>query len=73
MKYILIGGADSVIGAGIGAGAAIEAGAGVDDVMIVALTDRAGGTDIRAGTTANTSVRNLIGHLKSPPYNIYFD
>ena len=53
---------DRAHGAGASAGAAIDAGAGVDDVLGIALGDRAHGTAVRAGTAADASVTDNIGH-----------
>ena len=53
---------DSAHGAGTSAGAAINAGAGVDDVVVVALSDSAHGAALSAGTAADASVTNNIGH-----------
>ena len=53
---------DSAHGAGTSAGAAIDAGAGVDDVVVVALSDSAHGAALSAGTAADASVTNNIGH-----------
>ena len=49
-------------GAGTSAGAAIDAGASVDDVLRVALGDRAHGAAVSAGTAADASVTDNIGH-----------
>ena len=53
---------DRAHGAGTSAGAAVDAGAGVDDVLSVALGDRAHGAAISAGTAADASVTDNIGH-----------
>ena len=49
-------------GASAGAGAAINAGAGVDDVLRVALRDGAHGAAVHAGAAADASVTDNIGH-----------
>ena len=53
---------DSPGGASISAGAAIDAGIGIDDVLAVALRDRAHGAGIGAGAAADASVADDIGH-----------
>ena len=58
---------NSTRGAGVGAATAIDAGAGVDDVVIVALRDSAHGASTLAGTTAHASVADDIGHWNTPP------
>ena len=53
---------NGAIGAGIAARTAVQASARIDDVLIVALADGAGGASIRAGTAADTSRSDLISH-----------
>ena len=53
---------DSAHGAGTSAGAAVDAGAGVDDVLRVALGDSAHGAAVNTGTAADASVTDNIGH-----------
>ena len=50
------------------ASAAIQASAGVDHVLTVALGDSANGATLHAGTAADASVRNNICHENTPPY-----
>ena len=58
----LLLGADSTVGAAVCASTAVQAGAGVDHILIVTLRDRAGGANISAGAAADASRRNLVGH-----------
>ena len=58
----LLGGADSAHGAGIGAGAAIQAGVGVDHIGRIALGDSAHGAGIGAGAAHHASGADLISH-----------
>ena len=49
-------------GAGTSAGAAVKAGTGIDDVVVVTLRNRTHGAPIYAGTAADASVTDNIGH-----------
>lgn len=49
-------------GAGTSAGTAVDAGAGVDDEVVVALGDGAHGAAVNTGTAADASVTDNIGH-----------
>ena len=53
---------NSTRGAGVGAGAAIEAGTGVDHVVVIALSDSTNGASALASATAHASVADDIGH-----------
>ena len=57
-------GDDGAVGAGIAAAAAVQASTSVDDVRVVALADGTGGADISAGTAADASRSDLVGHGK---------
>ena len=60
----LVSSNDSAVGAGIHAGTAVQASAGVDHELIVTLRDSASGAGISASTAADASRSNLIGHGK---------
>ena len=45
-----------------GAGTAVDAGTGIDDVVLVALGDRAHGAVALTGTATHASVADDIGH-----------
>ena len=59
-----VGGGNGAVGAGVGAGAAVEASGSVNHVLVITLTDSTGGADIGAGAATHTSGRNLISHDK---------
>ena len=60
MRRLALG--DRSDGAGIGAGTAVDAGTGIDDVVLVALGDRAHGAVALTGTATHASVADDIGH-----------
>ena len=53
---------DRAHGAGTGAGTAVQAGAGVDHIVVSALRNRARGAGIRAGAAADAGITDNIGH-----------
>ena len=59
-------------GAGTSAGTAINAGAGVDDVLGIALSDGAHGAAVNTGTAADASVTDDIGHNKYTSIKMVF-
>ena len=64
-------GDDGAVGAGIAAAAAVQASTSVDDVRVVTLADSTGGADISAGTAADASRSDLVGHGKHLHKNLY--
>ena len=62
---------DSPGGASISAGAAIDAGIGVDHILAIALGDSAHGAGIGAGAAAHASVADDIGHWKHLQISMY--
>ena len=60
----LVSSNDSAVGAGIHAGTAVQASAGVDHELIVTLRDSASGASISATAAADTSRSNLVCHSK---------
>ena len=61
---------DGARGAHISAGAAVNAGIRIDDVLAVALRDAGNGTLARARAAGNAIVVNLKGHQRLPPKRI---
>ena len=61
---ILLSGADSAVGAGICAGAAIQASASVDHVLGITLGDSAHGASVCTSATADASGTDLISHFE---------
>lgn len=53
---------DSLGGALLGASAAVDAGVGVDFIVLCALRDRLGGANIYAAAARNAGVRNNVCH-----------
>ena len=64
---LLFSGNNRAVGAGVTAGTAVQASAGVDHIGIVALADGTGGAGVRASAAADASRSNLIGHWYAPP------
>ena len=62
---------NSVHGASIGAGTAIQARTGVDLVVVSPLRNGAHGAGIRAGTTADASITDHISHVKYTSIKLY--
>ena len=65
-------GDDGAGGAGVAARTAVQASAGVDDVLVITLADSAGGANVCAGTAADASRSNLISHVYTPPLECAF-
>ena len=70
MRHIGVGprksvlGNDGAVGAGIAARTAVQAGTGIDDVLVITLADGTGGANVRAGTTADAGRSDLVSHGK---------
>jgi hypothetical protein len=62
---------DSTHGALIGTSAAIQASAGVDDVLTIALGDSAHGATLGASTAHDASISNNKSHFFTPPFDYY--
>ena len=60
MRQLALG--NSTRGAGVGTSTAIDAGTGVDHVVVIALSDSTNGASALASATAHASVADDIGH-----------
>ena len=58
---------DCAHGAGTGAAATVQAGAGIDYVMIITLRDRTNGAGICTGPTADAGIADNVRHKDTPP------
>lgn len=56
---------DSLVGAAVNTGAAIDALIGIDNILVFAFSDDAHGASIGASTALNTSVSDPVSHYDS--------
>ena len=57
-------GDDGAGGAGVAARTAVQASAGVDDVLVITLADSTSGASVRASAAAHAGRRDFVGHGK---------
>ena len=57
-------GDDGAGGAGVAARTAVQASAGVDDVLVITLADSTGGASVHAGAAAHAGRSDFVSHGK---------